>query len=427
MCADNFEKIDLPYLLVLLSLPCYVDSNGQRYLDPLWAKDLVEHTRYLRRLSFAAPCRYEQPPIGYVAADTFPELSTVAWVDLPAPRSMWQAIRYLPATMLTLWHQLGNARVVHSGVASWPIPGSWILAPLLFFRPRFYVIIVESAFWRLMPGRQYSWRKKAKAAITEYLNRSCLLSADLAIFTQEQYRRSLPPRHFELGHVIHASWVDEAVILSQDELLATWQTKVRDGIKPLRIAFIGRLTEAKGVLILLRAIEELAADGMPIELKLLGEGELESACREASFRMPQWARIQLCGSLPYNEIFFAWLRHAHLVVVPSVSDEQPRIVYDAYSQGLPVIASQTAGLLDCVSNGLTGKLVPAGDHSALKEAICWAAEHPEALASMGVTAAQHARGMTHQLMHRTRLGILNSALAKSRKLGRLVKTKIEVN
>lgn len=417
MTADNCESIALPYLLVLMNLPCHVTSNGRRYVDPLLAKDLVEHTRYLTRLSLATPCRFDQPPNRYVATDTIPELSKIIWINLPAPQSMLQALWYLPSTMLTLWRQLGSARVVHSDVASWPIPGAWLLAPLLFFRPRFYLIIVESALWRLMPGFHYSWRKKLRSGITEYLNRACLLHVDLAFFTQDEYRRSLPPRYFELGHVIHASWVDEAVILSQDELLSSWQMKVAGGTKPLRIAFAGRLTEAKGVLVLLMAIEELAAEGVPIELNILGEGELQSSCREASSRMPQWARIQLCESIPYGEHFFAWLRQAHFVIVPSVSDEQPRIVYDAYSQGLPVVASRTAGLLDCVTDGLTGKLVPAGNHVALKEAIRWAADNPKALAEMGISAAQRVRGMTHQLMHRTRLSVLNDALAKTKKLG----------
>lgn len=411
--ADNFAKIELTYLLVLFSVPSYVDSNGRRYLDPLWAKDLVEHTRYLTRLRLAAPCRREQPPAGYVAADSFPELSAVVWIDLPSPRSLWQALWHLPATVLTLWRQLRTACVVHSSVAGWPIPEALILVPLLFFRPRFHLIIVESTPWRLIPDSQYSWRKQLRAVITERLNRTCLSRVDLAIFTQEEYRRSLLPRHIELGHVIHASWVDEAVIPSQDELVAAWQARVKEWAKPLRIAFVGRLTPAKGVHILLKAVEKLAAEGMPIELNLLGTGELESSCKEASSQMPPWARIQLCGTISYGEPFFAWLRRADFVVVPNLSDEQPRIVYDAYSQGLPVIASRTPGLISCVTDGVTGKLVSTGDYAALKEAICWAADCPQAMVDMGVSAARHARGMTHQLMHRTRLGLLNAALAKS--------------
>jgi glycosyltransferase involved in cell wall biosynthesis len=114
----------------------------------------------------------------------------------------------------------------------------------------------------------------------------------------------------------------------------------------------------------------------------------------------------LLGTVPYGPEFFSLLQDYHAVVVPSLSDERSRSVFDAYSQALPVLASRTEGLTDCIQEGVTGMLIRPGYADDLAGLIRWASGNKERLRTMGVAALDMAHGMTHQTIHWRRCKIL---------------------
>jgi glycosyltransferase involved in cell wall biosynthesis len=63
-------------------------------------------------------------------------------------------------------------------------------------------------------------------------------------------------------------------------------------------------------------------------------------------------------------------------------------IIEAFSVGLPVIASNLGAMSELVTNGRTGKLFPAGSSEALTTAIDWAFANPNALQSMRLQARQ---------------------------------------
>ena len=65
---------------------------------------------------------------------------------------------------------------------------------------------------------------------------------------------------------------------------------------------------------------------------MYGEGPLLEDCRAVSTMLKQSVVLNLRGLLSYGDPFFAMLREHDLMVVPLVSDEQPRVVYDCFSQ-----------------------------------------------------------------------------------------------
>ena len=69
------------------------------------------------------------------------------------------------------------------------------------------------------------------------------------------------------------------------------------------------------------------------------------------------------------------IRRYDAMVVPSITDEQPRIVFDAYSLAVPVLDSDTPGLRSCVKSGEVGLFVPPNDVSSLSGLLKYAAEH----------------------------------------------------
>ena len=408
-CALSLPPITKPYLLVT-NIKCYRDEKGVRYLDPLWHKDLLEHFHYLKNFTLAAPCEQIDPPKGAIALDSDPSFSNIQFVDLPSPNSFAEAILLLPATVVKLWQAIGKADIVHTGVAGWPIPMGWLATPIVQLRRKFYIIIVESAPWRLQPGLPVKIKARITAPICERLNRWCVNNTDLAIFTQKEYLKSLLTKRQERGYVIHASWIDEENIISEVEATEIWHKKVSSSTKELKVLFAGRLNASKGVLILLEAMKALDKDNIPVKLDILGQDELLSECERVSKLLQRATQIQILGTVPYGSEFFRILQEYHAIVVPSISDEQPRIVYDAYSQAIPVLASDTPGLRDCVQNGQTGMIANSNDPIALAALLKWSWQNLSQLENMGMASLKVARSMTHQTMHRERWQLLLNEL-----------------
>jgi glycosyltransferase involved in cell wall biosynthesis len=385
--APGSDVIKKSYLMVIFSLPFYVDELGRRYLDPLWVKDLIRHAEYLPNLTLASPRRDLRAPNGFVALDSVPELAALRCVDLPFVSSTLAAIKAMPLTVYRLWKAVGAAEIIHSSIAAWPIPEAWILTPLLIIRRRFHIIIVESAPWRKPSGRTYSANESLRAFLFERLGKKALARADLTIYTQDEYRNSLFRGDPRRAHVIPASWIDESIMRSQVDIARDWAAKM--DCKKLKLVFAGRLTNSKGLKVLLSAVSALASKGQSVELSIYGEGELKEECAVFAANTGANLVILLCGSLPYNHIFFTAIRNAHLMVIPSLSDEQPRIVFDAFSQGLPVVASRTPGLANCFEDHKEGIFFIPGDVAGLTQALSWAASNSSALSRMGINSGMH--------------------------------------
>lgn len=399
------------YLLVIFSLPFHVDAAGDRYLDPLWVKDLKQHAAYIPNLVLASPRRKDAPPMGFVTVNTIPELAAIRYIDLPWSGARWKAILNLPTTIYRLWKAIANAEIVHSSIAAWPIAEAWIVTPILMVLRRFHIIIVESAPWRLSIGQTPSSKSRLKSLVYEQLGKRCLARANLSLFTQQAYRESLIGRHHPRAHVVPASWIDEGIIRSDAKIDADWSAKY--GQVALNVTFAGRLTRSKGILLLIDAAKSLAATGQPIQLTIYGEGELQNECGRIATTAPNPLRISLGGVLSYDQNFFSALRNADIVVIPSLSDEQPRIVFDAFSQGIPVIASKTPGLADCFEDNQQGLFFEPGSVVSLVKALDHVSSNRQDLPAMGKRAAALARTVTHRNMHATRCDLINNAFRDS--------------
>jgi glycogen synthase len=150
------------------------------------------------------------------------------------------------------------------------------------------------------------------------------------------------------------------------------------------LLYIGDLSLDKGVQTLLDAYPLL--DGPP-PLVLAGRSWPGSA-----WTMPDG--VQWLGELPHDEVL-ALFRSARAVIVPSiVGDACPTVVLEAMAAGRPVVASATGGIVDLVVDGTTGLLVPAGDVSALAQAISSVLRDPQAAQAFGTAGRNRAREFT---------------------------------
>jgi len=404
-------RIRVPYLVVVeQQLPIYRSEGGQLCAGDLWQKDLIMHLEYIEHLMLASPCLRQLPP-----PDAKPlrhDSSHFELVELPQQTGFLRALTRMPLIVYRLGKAVRRAGVVHSGIAGWPIPMGWIVAPIarLFRKP--LVIIVESAPWRLPPGMAFGWKQRVRARLQESLGRWVLRNADLVICTQNEYRHSLVgPKHPQ-AFVIPASWIDEKDVLSDQAASEAWAEKLAAPDGRLNILFVGRLTPEKGLLVLLDAMRDLSSHAVPVSLGILGDGPLREQCERVASDLTPDATVKVLGTVPYGAPLFQLIRGYDAIVVPSISDEQPRIVFDAFSQAVPVIASDTAGLRSCVPDGEAGLLVKPNDVCALAGILRDAVADRAKLRQLGMQSLLHARAMTHQEMHRQRAELLNLMIVR---------------
>jgi glycosyltransferase involved in cell wall biosynthesis len=391
--------VNVPYLLALFGVAVY-EVGGDRYLDSLWAQDLRRHAGYIPQLTVFCYIDYQMPAQATRIGDC-PVLSRVQYVLVDKPRNMLHGLWMLPGTLRALHRATRDKVVVHSGVAGWPFPSAWLLLPMQDNRRSLSVIVVESAFWRSSPS---TISRRAWRALSERLNAYCLKRAGLPIFTTSGYRRSLLGSRPAL--VCPAAWVQEKDILLDEQIEGIAETRSRG--PALRLVFAGRLTEEKGVRWL---VESLSKQPFPggIHLDLFGAGPLEQWLHAAQVDKPDLC-IRFRGTLPYGEPLFRTLREYDALILPTLSDEQPRILFDAYSQGLPVIASQTEGTADYVTEGVHGTAFRIGDEESFFAAVSRFKSLRARWPQMARNCIATARTSTHESMHCVRADAINSAL-----------------
>lgn len=406
----NQAKLSAPYLLVLFSVPYMRNAENQLCVSLAWAKDLIEHARYIENLTLVSYFSDEKAPADAVVIENNPTLEHVRFVLLPKPRNTLHALMLLPKTIAVLWAEINRTAIVHSAVAGWPLPEAWIICPILHIKKRFHFINVESAFWRLPKGQSHGLKQKIKATIWEYVNRWCVQSADLSTFTQDDYKKSLLGKYQDKGFVIPATWIDADNILTDDDLVLLGERKKQQLTQPIKLVFAGRLVFEKGILLLIHAVSELIDAGHPLTLDIYGDGALLSECEALITSNDKSAFIRLCGTVKYGPDFFTLLHDYDLMVIPSLSDEQPRNVFDAFSQALPVLCADTAGLLQCVESQKTGYFFTTGSRADLKAQLVDIMQHRDTLLNMSQQCVDYVKNMTHTQMHMKRLNLLNQAL-----------------
>jgi glycosyltransferase involved in cell wall biosynthesis len=133
----------------------------------------------------------------------------------------------------------------------------------------------------------------------------------------------------------------------------------------LRIAYVGRLIEKKGVQFLLPAVQAL---GRPARLTLIGAGDLrDTLVAQAN---ENGVDTEFCGVLPIEQVQRRMLDF-DVLVLPSISkdDGWGAVVSEALMAGAAVVASNCAGASILLDSPRNGRVVRPGDSLAITTAI----------------------------------------------------------
>ena len=404
--------IDLPYTL-FTRIPLYADATGAVYADDLWAKDLALHLEYIADFRICCPClpAADRPEGTTVVAGLAPSQI----VPLARDGGRLSVLRNLWPNFVQVRRAVKATQIVHSGGAGWAFPLSYYILTL---RRRFqfqWVMVIESSFWMKPESGPVSLRQHLSHAFHHRMIRACMVAADAHIVTQSWYRDLFLDADAS-AHVAPAVWIDEQDILPAPPAAP----KRRTG--PARLIFPARLVAEKGVETVLDAIEAFAArhgsDAPPrLQIDIVGAGPLADRCRAFAARDHGAVAVRFLDPVPYGAPFFELIRGYEAVVLANRQPEQPRVVFDAFSQAVPVIASRTPGVETTVADGLTGWLFAVDDAAALADLFERAVDRPQALAEMGAAARGAVAQRTHLRMHQDREAFLKDRLRLAKDVG----------
>jgi glycosyltransferase involved in cell wall biosynthesis len=129
----------------------------------------------------------------------------------------------------------------------------------------------------------------------------------------------------------------------------------------LRVIYVGALTVAKGVPVLLEAFRALPGDA---ELHLVGGWTSRGMRRFVQAHLAADPRIRVITGDPLDE-----LRRADVLVHPSFSDGFGYAPMEALACGLPVVVTEDTGMKEHVREGINGWIIPTGSVEALLERL----------------------------------------------------------
>jgi len=149
------------------------------------------------------------------------------------------------------------------------------------------------------------------------------------------------------------------------------------------LLFVGRLQEGKGLFDLIDAFKTLAKQ-YAIELVIAGKGPLAEPLQTEIATRGLGESVRLLG---YRTDVPAVMKAADVFVLPSYREGTPRVITEALSAGLPVVATDISGIPDQVDHGRSGYLVSPGDVRELRERIEGLLS-PDRRKEMGVSAGR---------------------------------------
>lgn len=129
--------------------------------------------------------------------------------------------------------------------------------------------------------------------------------------------------------------------------------------------YIGRLDEIKGINFLIEAWKDIDEN---IELYVIGTGPEKEKIKKF-IEKNNIKNVKMLGFMQRNKIFDI-IQKSRAVVVPSNWNEPfGMVIIEAFSKGVPIIASKIGSIPYIVDHNVNGILVDPGDKLKLKESI----------------------------------------------------------
>ena len=152
-----------------------------------------------------------------------------------------------------------------------------------------------------------------------------------------------------------------------------------------QLVSIGRLTPAKGQVLLIQACAQLRDQGVPFHLTMVGDGPDRSRVEAEIAKLQVQAQVHLTGSLTQEGVR-AELARADAFVLPSLAEGIPVVLMEAMASYVPCISTPVNGIPELIEHGHTGLLATPGDVNSLVTQLTLLCTNAELRQSMALAA-----------------------------------------
>jgi glycosyltransferase involved in cell wall biosynthesis len=159
---------------------------------------------------------------------------------------------------------------------------------------------------------------------------------------------------------------------------------------PLRFAVVSRLAPNKRIDHAIRTVATLKANGLPVELTIVGSGEIEAVLRKTVADFGLLDTVAFTGALPEaqkDEV----LKKSHLLLHTSQREGWGLNVIEANAMGTPAAVYPVAGLRESTLDNETGVVAKGETPEFLAERIKELLAQPEFYAKIRVAAWERAK------------------------------------
>lgn len=150
------------------------------------------------------------------------------------------------------------------------------------------------------------------------------------------------------------------------------------------IGFVGRIEPRKGPLDLVKAAPAIRRGAPGVRIVVVGDDpyRADPAYTRAVTGAAEIEHHRWTDNAP------GLMRHLDVLVLPSYDEPFGTVLAESMAVGTPVVATRVGGLAEVVEDGVTGRLVAAGDLDGLAAAVLDVLKRKR---EMGAAAREHAR------------------------------------
>ena len=181
------------------------------------------------------------------------------------------------------------------------------------------------------------------------------------------------------------------------------------------ILFVGRLAEIKGVTYLIEAMKDVNA-----KLFIVGKGSLEGELKKQAEELGD--KVVFLGAKTHEELPTIYAS-ADVFVAPSVTASDGGkegfglVILEAMASGLPIVASNSGGIVDLVHDGENGFLVPEKDSKAIAHSINRLLQDQELCTQMVGKAVETAHGYDYSVVAKNYYQMYKKIVSEDKHVG----------
>ncbi len=183
--------------------------------------------------------------------------------------------------------------------------------------------------------------------------------------------------------VLNAEQTARARVAATAKQNDSWQQR------NVRLLFVGRLSVAKNVSALLKALAQLKADGIAVALDIVGDGPERDALERMTDEWELRDRVRFAGGVDFARVLDFYER-ADVLALVSETEGWPKAIAEAMAFGLVCIGSER-GLVPWMLSEGRGLTIPPGDADALATCLRQIVADPARYQAMAQRAAAWSR------------------------------------